>query len=82
MLLFCVHKNNSMRSFQIYPAIFVGPVHKYIQTARMPSAPRFGESELLLPLLALRKTSKLQLVLNAASCSFTGLSSHAHITPP
>lgn len=56
MLLFCVHKNNSMRSFQIYPAIFVGPLHKYIQAAKTPSAPLSGESELLLPLLALKKS--------------------------
>lgn len=75
-----MHKNNSMRSFEIYPATFLGPVHKYIQAAKMPSTPLSGESELLLPLLALRKTSKLHLVLNAASCSLTGLSNHAHIT--
>jgi len=82
MLLFCMHKNKSMRSFQIYLAIFVGSVHKYIQAAKAPFAPLSGESELLLPLLALRKMSKPQLVLNAASCSLTGLSSLAHITPP
>lgn len=80
MLLLCVHKNNSMKSFQTYPSIFVGPVSKYIQAAKMLSTPFSEESELLLPLLALRKTSKLHLVLNAASCSLTGLSSHAHVT--